>query len=286
VGINKLEQVELKLKMGKTEYLPGQPAVAYLQLTNRGSEPISLIDQLSPEYEVVKFYIRKDTNQEIQFIPYTLVDSLAHSISISPGDSIRASAKIFFGSGGYTFPKPGKYQIKATYNGIVDEPTSVINSNIAEIRITAPANDEERDQVNLVMGDEQGLFLLFEGGDHLSSGRQKLKELTEKYPRSVLAGYAHTALGVNLSEDFANFKENKVRKADVKQSVSHLESAKDKVTGHWANKAYLTLAKLQQKTAPDKDAARTTLNEFIHRFSDESKNANSVKRAKNMLLSL
>jgi hypothetical protein len=51
----------------------------------------------------------------------------------------------------------------------------------------------------------------------------RLKELTEKYPRSVLAGYAHTALGVNLCEDFANFKENKVRKANVKQSISSRE---------------------------------------------------------------
>ena len=51
----------------------------------------------------------------------------------------------------------------------------------------APENDQEKDQVNLIMGDEQGKLLLFEGGDHLSTGMQNLTQLTNKYPQSDLA---------------------------------------------------------------------------------------------------
>jgi hypothetical protein len=35
------------------------------------------------------------------------------------------------------------------------------------------------DQVDLIKGNEQALFLLFEGGDHLTNGITKLTELAK-----------------------------------------------------------------------------------------------------------
>jgi hypothetical protein len=79
------------------------------------------------------------------------------------------------------------------------------------------------------MGDEQGKLLLFEGGDHLSTGMQNLTQLTNKYPQSDLAAYANFAIGMNWSRDFKNFHKKELRPANTEKSASHLENAKTKL---------------------------------------------------------
>jgi hypothetical protein len=107
-------EIEFKLQMGKKEYLPGQPAVAYLEITNRGLQSVPVIDQLDPQFDVVKFYVLH-SHKEVQFVPYTIADIIPHLTKLDSNRSIRGYAKIFYGSGGYTFPTPGSYQVRATY---------------------------------------------------------------------------------------------------------------------------------------------------------------------------
>jgi hypothetical protein len=189
----------------------------------------------------------------------------------------------FYGGKGWTFKSVGKYQITATYNGLVNNPKEELRSNVVEVNIRAPQNEQEKDQVNLIMGDEQGLFLLFEAGDHLSNGIRSLTELASKYPQSDLAGYANFALGMSYSKDFKDFQRGFVRKADTERALLHLKSAKDRnVDGYFARQAYLTLANIYEDSNVE-DAKKETLNEFIERFSRDSKHADSIKKAKSML---
>ena len=132
------------------------------------------------------------------------------------------------------------------------------------------------------MGDEQGRFLLFEGGDHLTSGMQKLAELATKYPESDLAKYANFSLGIRHLTEFADFTKKQVRQPDTKKSMSHFKAAKPKLHGYYARKAYFTLASLYDKSN-NKSAKKNTLNEFVDRFSSDSKYSDSVSKAKSML---
>jgi hypothetical protein len=279
-----VEQLEFLLNMDKTEYLLGEPATAFLEVKNSGSETISAIDQLDPQYDVVKFYI-KNANGEKLFRPFVVADSIPHMVSLDPGKSVRGTAKVFYGAEGWSLKSPGTYKITATYKGLVSKPDKIFTSNIAEIKIRAPENDQEKDQVNLIMGDEQGKLLLFEGGDHLSTGMQNLTQLTNKYPQSDLAAYANFAIGMNWSRDFKNFHKKELRPANTEKSASHLENAKTKLHGYYANKAYLTLADIYDKSN-DKAAKKNTLNEFVQRFSGEGKHIDSVKKARSMLADL
>jgi hypothetical protein len=99
-------------------------------------------------------------------LPFVVADSIPHMVSLDPGKSVRGTAKVFYGAEGWSLKSPGTYKITATYKGLVSKPDKIFTSNIAEIKIRAPENDQEKDQVNLIMGDEQGKLLLFEGGDH------------------------------------------------------------------------------------------------------------------------
>jgi hypothetical protein len=202
-------------------------------------------------------------------------------MKLDPGKSIHGNAKIFYGSNGYTFPDPGVYKIKAVYHGLV-YPSKVIESNIIEVKIRAPKNKEEEEQVNLIKGEEQALFLLFEGGDHLVNGIKNITELAEKYPNTVLGAYANASLGIHLSKDFKDLVQNKIRKPNIDSSNKFLSTAKDNVMGHWANSSYLTLARNYDKSGI-KEKRTNLLNEFVEKFKDDDKNVDGIRIAKKIL---
>ncbi|MGC2571708.1 MAG: hypothetical protein WA364_09375, partial [Candidatus Nitrosopolaris sp.] len=151
-----------------------------------------------------------------------------------------------------------------------------------ELDIKAPTTKEEKDQVGLIMGDEQGIFLLLEGGDHLTKGIDNLGQLVNNYPESGLAKYANFALGISSSVDFADFSKMKVRPANTEKSVSHLEACKPNMHGYWANKTYLTLAAVYKKMN-DKSREKATLKEYIDKFPSDHRHRDSIKQAENML---
>lgn len=274
-------EVDFQIQMGKEEYLPGQPSIAYLKLTNISSEPLSLIDKLSPEYNVVKFYIKKEED-EVRFMPYVFYEFISEKTILNPDESISGRAKIFYGSNGYTFPQPAVYKVRAEYHGLSDGLGKIIDSNTVDITIRQPRNKEEEEQVKLIMGKEQALFFLFEGGDHFTDGIEQLTKLVQRYPKSVLGSYASAVLGLHWSREFKDFKNNRVRKPNYEKARSFLEIASDIVNGYWANATFLNLAEIHRK-AGDKTTMKNIINKYINKFEKESKNTNGITAAKTLL---
>jgi hypothetical protein len=277
-----VKKINFRLSTDKLEYLLGEPVIAYIEINNSGNEPLSVVDQLDLKFGIVKFYIKSENNQESNFTPFTVVDFIRHTVLLEPGKSISHAAKIFYGGNGWTFKSAGRYQLRSSYEGMAEN-HKVIDSNIVEINIVPPRNEDEKEQVNLIMGEEQGLFLLFESGDHLSDGIGSLSNLVRRFPQSKLAGYANFALGKNYSTDFKDFQKGALRKADIEKSKFHLENAKDKDTGsYFRAQTFLTLADVF-KRSNDVAAAEQTLNEFLQTSSDDTRNLESIKKARNIL---
>jgi hypothetical protein len=278
-----VRKIDLKLSMDKSEYLLGEPVVAYIQIVNSGSGPVSIVDQLHPKNDYINFYVKKENNDEILFVPFVIADSSLHTLILEPGKSITENIKIFYGGNGWTFASPAKYQIRSVYKGIIENLSEKIDSNVIEINVLPPKNEQEKEQVNLIMGKEQGKFLLFESGDHLTNGISSLQKLVDKYPQSRFSDYANFALGRNLAIDFKDFQKGRIRKAEIDKSMAHLSKSNYKELGSYFKKeTSFTLADLYKKTN-NISAAKKTLNEFIETSSNDPKLSNSVNKAKTML---
>jgi hypothetical protein len=275
------DTVDFKIEMGKKEYLPGQPSMAYLTMTNNGSKPVSIIDRLDPRYDVIKFYIKKDDKESL-FVPYTFIEFIPEEKTLNPGESIHARAKIFYGSNGYTFPEPGSYKVRASYHGITHGFGEIVDSNTTDVIIRPPKDKEEEEQVKLIKGDQQALFFLFEGGDNLTDGINQLTKLAKEYPNSTLGSYANTVLGLQWSREFKDIKNKRVREANHEKASSFLESAKDNVKGYWADRTFLNLAEIHNKTG-DRSSMKKVLDDYINKFDQDSKNASGIERAKKIL---
>jgi len=278
-----VRKIDLKLSTDKREYLLGEPIMAYIEIINSGSASVSIVDRLDPRDGYINFYTKKENEDEILFVPFAITDPTLHTLILEPGKSITKTIKIFYGGNGWTFDTVGNYQIRCVYKGITENPAEKIDSNGVEINVFAPRDDQEREQVNLMMGEEQGKFLLFESGDHLTNGISSLQKLANKFPESQLANYANFALGKNFAIDFKDFQKGRIRKAEIEKSIDHLNKTKDKEIGSYFKKeTFFVLADLFRKSN-NFTAAKKTLDEFIESFSHDPKLSNSINKAKNIL---
>jgi hypothetical protein len=272
---------DFQIQMGKQEYLPGQPSISYLKLANTGSKPISVLDALDPAYSIVKFYVKKD-GKETRYIPYVYIDFTPREVQLDPGESIAGRAKIFYGANGYSFPEPGRYQVRAVYDSTSYGTPIEISSNTIDVVIRSPKDKDEEEQVQLIKGEEQALFFLFEGGDHLKEGIDNLTKLSQKYPKSTLGTYANAALGVHWSKGFKDFENSRVRQPDDSMARSYLETATENVKGYWADATYLKLADIYGK-AGEKSSMKGVLDDYIGKFEEDSRNTNGVTMARKIL---
>jgi hypothetical protein len=217
------QHLEVTVQFDKDEFLLGEPVVAYVTVRNRDTVPHAVFDKFDPEFFIFRYYIRKDDGDEKAFRAWALAEGNFPPRTLQPGESITGIAKIFFGADGWSFVSPGQYTVRVTYQpDITSEPAS--------FAVRAPTTNRESEQARLILGDnEVGYFLLFESGDHLKQGIDRLEELVTDHPDSPLGAYADYALGMNWSSDFPNFIENRLRKAEFDRAIQHLNRSKDRL---------------------------------------------------------
>jgi len=264
--------LELRIRADKDQFLLGEPVILFVTLRNVGGGPTRVARLLEPEYDFVKYRVREPDGDLVPFVPWAIKDHPEPEGQISPGETLQDVAKIFYGGQGWTFQQPGKYEITATYR-------DQVQSNTLAITVVEPKDPAARRAADLFLGsDEAGRFLLLEGGDHLSDGMRHLKQVAEEFPDTPHANYANYALGANMLVDFANFKENKLRKAEPRPASDYLEKAKAKPAGLFVRaRSNALLIDAYSKTGEqDKaEAARRDLNQIrqdpgMRRWLDES----------------
>ena len=128
----------------------------------------------------------------------------------------------------------------------------------------------------------KSLLFLFEGGDHLTEGIRKVTELAQRFPNSILGGYANAIIGLYWSEEFKDYKNNRLRAPNPEMANTFLKAAENNVKGYWADSTFLNLAEINRKEG-EKESMKDVLGKYIDKFEDDSKNTNGIESAKKIL---
>ena len=209
-------EVVFKIEANKTDYFLGEPVVLYVSLQNTGEVPLRLPFRLKPINQAVRYQVNGR-----HFLPWAMVNNARTTKEFAIEEVVRAEVKLFYGAGGWLFKEPGAYEITAITN------RGGISSNTVTITVHAPVDEQTTRAVELFLESfEVGLFLLFEGGDYLTEGIQRLIQVATDYPNTPHATYANQALGTRLVNDFANFRENRLRPEDPAGAIPFLEKSK------------------------------------------------------------
>jgi hypothetical protein len=75
-------------------------------------------------------------------------------------------------------------------------------------------------------GRDQGHVLYMRGAEHLRSGNDQLREVTERFPRTNLARYIHYCFGNSRARAFKDVVQGTVRKPQPEAAIHELEKAR------------------------------------------------------------
>ena len=230
--------LQLTLALDQEVYVPGEPVVAYLAITNSGDRPVAVESCLDPELAPVHYLVTGPAGKEERFAPLMMADAIIPRLELGPGESVYGDALLHYGAAGWTFAEAGTYQVRAAYRGrrFVSDPVT--------LEVSEPSSSLETEHGRLVLGEpEVGRFMIFEEGDHLKEARAVLGELSESEESSVHRRYAAYMLGTALSKSFADFGVGRLRPADRPRANRYLESVRDELPSfYFTAKAYLLLA--------------------------------------------
>lgn len=196
--------LRLRIETAKDVYIVGEAVSLTVAVVNTSDTPQDVIPLLSPEYGFLNVLIRGPNQDEFQpFKPPVLRGARMARLSrtLSPYDVMIDDARIFFSSGGWTFAAPGDYEIQATFPADTAFSSDIIRSETLLVTIERPTTEPSKrasrllfEKGGLRFGTEQGLYLYMGGGDHLSFGADRLRQLVRDFPQAAQADPAKVAL--------------------------------------------------------------------------------------------
>jgi hypothetical protein len=215
----------LRLRLSApTALVKDVPVTVDLELTatTRTGQPVPPV--LGPRPGNMAIAIRRPDGSEFVFEPLLYHCRGNETVMLRAGDPPRCdSAFIHYGKRGFAFDNPGRYQLRARF---AQPDGRVVVSNVASIRIMAPASRVDRRISELIAGDPQvGKLLSLMGSDAraLKRGDDRLTQVISRYPTHPVAMVARLAQAANLAHGFKRVARDgrvEVRKPELHEAAA------------------------------------------------------------------
>jgi hypothetical protein len=194
--------LKLNVETPKTSYVTGEPIIITVGLHNSGTTNQSVFPLLDPKYRFLNVEIKAPGQDDFDaFQPVLIADARGvHLQTLAPHQSIHEEARIFFGADGWVFKEPGAYVIRADYpapaiDGTMKEDGTRIQSVELTLTVNEPTTSSARRAKELILGPQEGLYLVLGGGDHLKGAAAKLKRVVQEEPTAPQAAAVRLTLG-------------------------------------------------------------------------------------------
>ena len=196
------DDLRLVLEAPKSTYVVGEPIVLTVGVHNTGSRDRYVLPLLDPRYQFLNVEIRKPGETEFRaFRSAVLADARGVPADrLKPGDTRHEEIKVFFGADGWTFEKPGPYEVRADFpaggftSATFDRQGSRVQSPVLALQVQPATATTDRRVRPQVMRYQEGLFLFLDGASHLKSAKASLERVVRDEPNSAVAASARVAL--------------------------------------------------------------------------------------------
>ena len=82
------EVIEFIVSTEKQEYLLGEPILVNCEVKNISNDIVEVLDKFEADYDIVTYHVVKSSEKDVSFVPYTVMDFLPESVTLSPQDSV------------------------------------------------------------------------------------------------------------------------------------------------------------------------------------------------------
>jgi outer membrane protein OmpA-like peptidoglycan-associated protein len=195
--------VELRIQALPAPYPLGYPLAVRLMARNTGSAALPIKGRLSPSYGIVRIEHRRAGQAEWSDLePLAWFEPVSDEEALLlPDERTEHTVPIYFGEDGWTFPEPGRYEIRARMQTGSDTPDAVSS----QISITFASPNSEPDQAALRpliddsgrLDDASGRLLAFGGRIGTEQTRDALEAAIVQYGDTSLGGALRLTLVTN-----------------------------------------------------------------------------------------
>ncbi len=194
----------LRLRLSAAPSFPSSvPVTVGLELSSSTARGSLVPPVLGPRPATVDIGITKPSGERLVFEPLIQHCRGSETINLHAGSPpLRDDAFIHYGKHGFTFDRPGTYQVRARFTATDG---SVVLSNVASIRIQAPSSRADHEVARLVDGnDEVGTLMSLMGSDApgLEKGNNALREVVARHPSHPVAAVARLVRATNAARPF------------------------------------------------------------------------------------
>ena len=243
-------RVEVRIQAQDAPYPLGYPIAVRIMVTNSGAEALPLRARLAPAYGIMQVERRADGEEDwVPLKPVVLYEPESDlQALLASGERTEETVPIFFGSEGWTFPRPGVYEVRARLQ--VSEDQADATSSVARVRIAAPETKDDQAVLRPLL-DERGQ-LDDNIGHLLAIGGRIGSEADISSIAAISKSHGHTTLGSALQLMLAS---------------QHMNPAIDPRTGMRPKSEPGAARELLSETCPDSGVAALTY-ELLERSSD------------------
>ncbi len=163
----------------------GQPVFFEALLENINGQTFDLPQSiLDPKAGFLELRIKRIGNPHVEvFHPVMqrcLIESPRNKIFVSQGVRLRNNVNITFGSGGFSFPEPGRYEIQGIVSLFTENNNLVVKSNLVQIRVASPKSMEEERDAEVLLRDDVGMYFALGGSDVFEKANNDLEEILNR----------------------------------------------------------------------------------------------------------
>ena len=257
--------LQLKLETPKASYVAGEPVVLTVGLHNTGTTNQFVLPLLDPKYRFLNVEIKAPGRADFDaFQPVLIADARGVKFQkLSPGESYHDEARIFFGADGWACKEPGEYIVRADYpapsgDGAPRDDGARIQSTELRFVVTEPTTSSARRARELILGPQEGLYLVLGGGDHLKDATANLKQVVQDAPTAPQAAAVRLALGtaaLNPTIDPTTKVQSQPRVDEAKRHLDAVRSS-EQLPALSNAKAQLALAEALDEKGRTAEAGR------------------------------
>lgn len=193
-----------------------EPVSIEIRLRNRTSKPLDVDTNVDPEFGSVTIMIKSPDGAVKQYQPLMckLVEvkkrKLMSETKTQTGtDRYSRLIDLTFGEDGFYFDRPGRYTIRAFYQGLDG---TIIPSNSHHISVGYPLTPQNERLAQDYFTPEVGLMIYLNGSrsPRLEKALDVLKEVSDMYAKDRLAAKTNSVIAEAVGKPFFEVKDNKL----------------------------------------------------------------------------
>ena len=198
----------------------GQPLDLTWTMTNTSGVSLRAPNDVSTEALFASITVTDGEGRERPVRPYVILCEHAKLAELAAGESVTASAKVFWSTAGFAFEKPGRYRVDVAVSWSAQGVMVGVQSGI-DVFVDYPTSASDNHSANLVLHPDVGKWVAL-GGEayHLGEACRRLQALSQTASPAAMAVAGDGATAPRVIDGFADMLPDRAKLARLRPDLA------------------------------------------------------------------